>query len=65
MNSYETVDAHTGLYKPLKNIHTVSVQIFSGHPVHTKKIVSGVFRMKYWYIIFQISKKHDQTKVQN
>ena len=30
-----------------------------------KKIVSGVFRMKYWWSIFQKSTKHDQTKVQN
>ena len=27
------LDARTGLYKPLKNIHALSVQIFYGHPV--------------------------------
>ena len=35
-------------------------------PCTYQKNVSGVSRMKYWYSIFQKSKKkHDQTKVQN
>ena len=33
MNTYEALDTYIGLYKPLKNIFTLSVQIFSGHPV--------------------------------
>ena len=34
MNTYEALDTYIGLYKPLKNIFTLSVQIFSGHPVY-------------------------------
>ena len=33
--------------------------------LYIPKNVSSAFRMKYWCNIFQISKKHDLTKVQN